>query len=318
MHTIGRKRKKSWKKRGLIIGALFLLYLVSRPFLTNSGTYVRSALAEGSLGTSSLNSQTLYLPQPALTRGIGGSLDENISSDRISVYVVHEGDRLSDIAKMFGVTENTIIWANDLKRGAALKVDQHLIILPVSGVQYTVLSGDTLTSIAKKHKGDVEEIKSFNNLAHDTDLRPGDHIIIPDGEETFVSTSPTAKSNQKKSLPSMGGYFADPLPGHRRTQGLHGHNGVDLTLERGASIRAAAAGTVIISKNNGAYNGGYGNYVVIAHNNGTQTLYSHLEKTLTQVGAQVSQGQTIGFLGNTGKSTGPHLHFEVRGAKNPF
>ncbi|MDO8482413.1 MAG: M23 family metallopeptidase, partial [bacterium] len=73
----------------------------------------------------------------------------------------------------------------------------------------------------------------------------------------------------------------------------------------------------IVSKNYG-WNGGYGEYVVISHSNGTQTLYSHMSENITYPGMRVSQGQVIGYVGSTGKSTGSHLHFEVRGAKNPF
>jgi murein DD-endopeptidase MepM/ murein hydrolase activator NlpD len=102
-----------------------------------------------------------------------------------------------------------------------------------------------------------------------------------------------------------------------RTQGIHGYNGVDLGAPAGTAVRAAAAGQVIISKASG-WNGGYGQYIVVKHANGTQTLYAHLSANSVAAGATVAQGQLIGAVGNTGKSTGNHVHFEVRGAKNPF
>ena len=108
-----------------------------------------------------------------------------------------------------------------------------------------------------------------------------------------------------------------PIAGGHRSQGIHGHNGVDLAASVGTPIYASAAGTVIISKT-GGYNGGYGNYIVIRHDNGTQTLYAHNTENYVGVGETVSQGQTIGTVGSTGRSTGAHVHFEVRGAKNPF
>jgi murein DD-endopeptidase MepM/ murein hydrolase activator NlpD len=85
----------------------------------------------------------------------------------------------------------------------------------------------------------------------------------------------------------------------------------------GTPIRASAAGTVIVSKT-GGWHGGYGNYVIISHSNGTQTLYAHTQKNFVSVGDSVEQGQLIARVGNTGNSTGPHVHFEIRGAKNPF
>lgn len=111
--------------------------------------------------------------------------------------------------------------------------------------------------------------------------------------------------------------FGNPLPNGRLSQGVHGWNGVDLAAPKGSAVYAAAAGTVIISRASG-WNGGYGLYVVVDHGDGTQTLYSHLSADNVTVGQKVTRGQQIGAVGNTGKSTGYHLHFEVRGAKNPF
>ncbi|KKW46945.1 MAG: Peptidase M23 [Parcubacteria group bacterium GW2011_GWB1_57_6] len=101
------------------------------------------------------------------------------------------------------------------------------------------------------------------------------------------------------------------------TQGLHGWNGIDFGAPRGTPIRAAADGTVIIARA-GGWNGGYGNYIVLQHANGTQTLYSHNSSNAVGMGQAVTQGQVIGYVGATGRVTGTHLHFEVRGAANPF
>ena len=114
------------------------------------------------------------------------------------------------------------------------------------------------------------------------------------------------------------GYYMAPLSVYVETQGIHGYNGVDLAAKAGTPVMASAAGTVVVAKS-GGYNGGYGNYVVIQHGNGSQTLYSHMSTVSTYVGATVVQGQVIGAVGSTGKSTGPHLHFEIRdGIRNPF
>jgi len=98
---------------------------------------------------------------------------------------------------------------------------------------------------------------------------------------------------------------------------LHGWNGADIGAARGTPIYAAADGIAIIVRNNSAWNGGYGNYVVISHDNGSQTLYSHMKNAIVSPGP-VFNRQIIGYVGATGRATGPHLHFEVRGALNPF
>lgn len=242
---------------------------------------------------------------------------------QISVYSVRSGDSFAAIAKMFDVSVNTILWANDLTKNSVLKAGQTLVILPMSGVMHTVVSGDTLQGIAKKYGGDISEISSFNDLKVTDKLMIGDTIIIPDGEVSFttkpsvVSGSTVSRLTTTYSGPEYSGYYQKPFAIGRKTQGLHGYNGVDYGMPIGSALYAAAAGTVIIAKDSG-YNGGYGKYVAIQHPNGTQTIYGHMNAVMVSVGQSVSKGQTIGVSGNTGKSSGPHLHFEVRGAKNPF
>jgi len=244
----------------------------------------------------------------------------SVSSGEISVYTVREGDSLSMIAKMFGVTTNTILWANDLASAKSIRPGDELIILPIAGVRYRVKSGDTLASIAKTYGGDVNEILAYNQMANGASLKVGEMIIIPGGTVPApVRVTPSQSSGTRTAASggaSVAG-FIHPLPGGLRTQGIHGFNAVDLAAAEGSSIRAAAAGEVIVAKT-GGWNGGYGNYIVIRHSNGTQTLYAHNSRNAVGVGARVAQGEVIGYVGNTGRSTGAHLHFEVRGARNPF
>jgi LysM repeat protein len=251
-------------------------------------------------------------------------------SSQISVYTVRNGDTLSDIAHMFGVTTNTIIWANDIQNRTIHPGDM-LIILPVTGIRYTVAKGDTIASIAKKYKGDAAEIASYNEIS-DASLAVGTSILIPNGESTTASSvsagsgvkSPKVKSSGTTAKlhdaggPDYGSYYVWPMVGGVLTQGLHGYNGVDIGAPKNTPIIAAAEGTVIIAKDNGGWNGGYGNYLVIQHPNGTQTLYAHATSLVVSVGDQIAQGQTVALVGRTGQATGYHLHFEVRGAKNPF
>ena len=305
-----------------------LLQAVVSPNINASSTSQISIVSDTSLSPET---------QGPLTDG----KDHSAESDQISVYVVRTGDTLPAIAKMFGVTTNTIAWANDLKNNK-IAVGEQLVILPISGVKYSVKSGDTLQGITKKFKGNLADILSYNNLQSDAKLAVGDIIFIPDGEITSVSasssgsSSPSGSSSQSGSssgiatgsgsiplmghcqnYPSIMGYYLRPVLNCIKTQGIHGHNAVDLAGAYGSNIMAAADGQVIVSRE-GGWNGGYGSYVVIRHDNGTQTLYAHMSKTNVQVGDTVEQGQIIGFMGSTGDSTGTHLHFEIRGARNPF
>jgi LysM repeat protein len=265
-------------------------------------------------------------------------LDKDLTSDQISLYTVRNGDKIEQIAKMFGVNVNTILWANDLKKGTVLAQDQVLVILPISSIKYTVKKGDTLASITKYFKSDITEIAQFNSLEVDSKLTVGDEIIIPDAEGSIIEAENKRQADSKKTITKKkkgtlddgkiigggtskrvdtSGYFTRPIIGGVRTQGLHGHNGVDLASSYGASILAAATGKVVVAKS-GGWGGGYGDYIVVQHDNGTQTLYGHLSAVLVQVGDFVSKGQVIGRMGSTGQSTGIHLHFEVRGGRNPF
>jgi murein DD-endopeptidase MepM/ murein hydrolase activator NlpD len=237
-------------------------------------------------------------------------------NDQISLYTVKEGDNLSQIADIFEVSVNTIRWANDLGSGSAISPGDQLVILPVSGIKHVIKSGDTLAKLAKEYESDTVEIALFNGL-DEGGLKVGDEVIIPNGELHNNEYSSAKSSSQPKASANTNGYFTHPAPGTRRTQGIHGRNAVDLAAASGTPVFAAATGTVIISKA-GGWNGGYGSYIVVKHNNGTQTLYSHLSGNNVSVGDWVTKGSRIGSIGNTGKSTGPHLHFEVRGGKNPF
>lgn len=247
---------------------------------------------------------------------------ENPKNATISLYTVREGDTLSDIAEMFDVSINTIRWANEIPVRDTIRPGQVLTILPVTGVKYTVKKGDTLASIAKKFKGDAEEIARFNGVDDESSVAVGSEIIIPDGVGVVAAAvaPKTAKIVSSGSAQStvQAGFYLRPIQGGIRSQGLHGYNAVDLAAPVGTPILASADGDVIVARISG-WNGGYGAYVVIRHDNGTQTLYAHASSVIVSVGQRVSQGQTIAYVGSTGQATGPHVHFEIRnGPRNPF
>lgn len=257
------------------------------------------------------NSALVSLQNPA------GILPNN-HHGQIVVYTVQEGDTPSRIAQNFSISLNTLLWANNINNPNRIKAGDELIILPVTGIRYEIKKGDTIESIVKEFKGDAGEIMSFNGLAVGEPLIVGTVVIIPDGERA----SPQAPVSQTPSsgvigLPDFRGYYLQPILGGRKSRGIHGYNGIDLAQSCGSPVLASAGGTIIIVRASG-WNGGYGKYMVLRHPNGTQTLYAHLNKVLGSVGQYVAQGSQIAMIGSTGNSTGCHVHFEVRGARNPF
>lgn len=250
-------------------------------------------------------------------RNPAGTLS-NARPDQILLYVVQQGDTPGAIAENFGISLNTLLWANNIRNSNTIKIGDELVILPVSGVRYAIKKGDTIESIAKSFKGDANEILSFNGLAVDEALTPGTIIIIPDGELFSLPSQPVSpRYNRFTNLPEERGYYLRPIVGGRKSRGIHGHNGVDLANSCGLPIYASAGGTVIIARASG-WNGGYGKYAVITHANDTQTLYGHMSAVAVTQGMAVAQGFQIGDIGSTGNSTGCHVHFEIRGARNPF
>ncbi len=241
----------------------------------------------------------------------------------VSLHQVRPGETLSQIASLYQVSVNTVRWANGITAGGSIKPGQTLLILPMDGLTVKVASGDTIPSLAKKYGGDEQEIRDFNGFVAGEKLAVGQEIVIPGGEmpkpvETPKSKSVTSPSKKTQSSsvssarPEAGsGYYMRPISG-RLTQGYHGrYRALDYGAPVGTPIWASASGTVIASRT--GWNGGYGTMIIISHNNGTQTLYAHMSRLDVSVGQQVSKGQTIGLSGNTGRSTGPHLHWEIRG-----
>jgi murein DD-endopeptidase MepM/ murein hydrolase activator NlpD len=326
----------------LLIVGVFLPSSTKAGIFSNWISLILNSANEVSYYGSNQNVQTMSLPRAAMnidpnpSKG-GGDITivddsallseegpagtyadiEVNKSDQISVYVVRDGDTLSDIGKMFDVSVNTIIWANSLKN-ATIRPGQTLAILPVTGIKYTIKTGGTLRDVIKKHGGDLEEAELYNGIGADQELEAGTVVIVPEGE--FAAPKTTVKYATRvinSGGPSYDGYYIKPIAGGTRTQGIHGYNAVDIGAPIGTPVLAAASGDVIIVKN-GGWNGGYGNYVVIRHGNGTQTLYAHNSSNIVYPGNSVVQGQVIGYVGSTGRSTGSHVHVEVRGAKNPF
>jgi len=244
----------------------------------------------------------------------GGTIQDK---KNVADYTVQPGDTLQSIADAYGISVNTLLWANSLTSSSVIKVGQSLIILPTDGVLHVVKSGDTVSGIAQTYKSQVNDIISYNDLAT-PDVYIGDILIVPGGTmpKAKVAT-PIINNNQ---VPLASNYFIFPTQG-RITQGLHYYNAIDVANSCGTSVYAAASGKVQRAVYNNAWNAGMGNYVTILHPNGTATYYGHLSNVFVKPGDPVTQSDRIGLIGNTGNvvgATGCHLHFQVIGATNPL
>ncbi|MBP5519309.1 MAG: M23 family metallopeptidase [Treponema sp.] len=223
-------------------------------------------------------------------------------------YKVRAGDTISGIAKRFGLTNiSTLISVNDIGNVRQLAAGQKLKIPSIDGVIYTVKSGDSLALIIKKFNVRLEQLLDVNELTSET-LSAGQQLFIPG-----AAMDPASLKNALGELfrlpiaakfrySSPFGYRIDPIAGVKSF-----HTGTDLACPTGTPILAAMSGKVTTT----GINRIYGNYVIIDHGNGYQTLYAHMSKIIASKGQWVSQGTRIGLVGSTGYSTGPHLHFTV-------
>jgi len=320
-----------------LFSSLSSIFVGDQVYALQSNVSSVSVLGDKDNNNTDLNSNDNIVSGTSLLPATGpmgvsdGKDTPDPSTEDTSVYVVRQGDSISQIASMFGVSVDTVLWANDMKKGDKLTEGEVLLILPISGLEYTVKKGDTLQSIAKDYKADINDIIQNNDITEDTKLAVGDTLIIPNASKSEESGTPikdtkasAEKDNQyyqNHPIKNFAGYYVNPVPGYRLSQGIHDNNAVDLAIARGTSVHAAASGTVTLARL--GYNGGFGGLVIISHSNGTETLYAHLSKLSTYTGEKVSQGEVIASSGGVpgtpyaGHSTGAHLHFEVHGARNP-
>jgi LysM repeat protein len=254
--------------------------------------------------------------------GMSSSATATVRQDKdgLSYYTVQEGDTLSEIADLFMVTENTILWENNISK--TITVGQELRILPVSGIRHKVQKGDTISSIASLYQVESEDVSVFNGLRDGT-LVVGNTIVIPNGvkpaekaeeKKEEKKSSGSKKNSSGKSGSGSGvssGYYTRPTSGPVTSNfgprnGSY-HYGIDYGVSIGTSVYAAASGKVVKT----SCGSGYGICLVIQHDNGTQTLYAHLSEMKVTNGKRVSKGDHIAESGNSGRSSGPHLHFEI-------
>jgi murein DD-endopeptidase MepM/ murein hydrolase activator NlpD len=268
--------------------------------------------AEESFEPEAIDDGTIYKP-------VAVDTTVKTSAGMLQRYEVKDGDTLAEIADRFGVAVTTVWWANDLNT-RSLKAGEELVIPPVNGLVVTVKAGDTLESLAKANKITTDEIVAINDL-DDTNLIVGQVLVLPGAKGEPLPT-PKPTPTPKPAVPSgggnggggvryTGGAWAWPVVGggnYISQYFRYGHYGVDIAADYGSSVVAPLAGRVTFAgwKSNG---GGY--QVWIAHGNGIFTSLNHMASVSVGTGQNVSRGQRVGRVGNSGWASGPHLHLEV-------
>lgn len=251
-------------------------------------------------------------------------------------YQVQSGDTIFAIADRYGLKPESIAWANDRTLVEGLRPGRSINIMPVDGVYFTVISEQSIQSIADRYHVDPyviidSEYNDFFGMTPQTVLPSNTKVVIPGGTDAQINWNPRVdrvpagsgnSSGARISFatgdpgscglvdnPGGGGGWVKPLAVYQWVRGFSGyHSGVDLSAPIGTPVMAANGGTVIFA---GWSNWGYGWSVVLAHGPYT-TIYGHMSDVYARCGAYVNAGQVIGAVGSSGQSTGPHLHFEIR------
>lgn len=285
------------------LGVLFMTGVVAAPILADSypGS-IPSTLADYTPPSAVLSSLDLT------DYGVQTTVSDK-PRDQVITYTVVSGDTLESLSKKFGVSVDTIRWANDLSDDN-LAIGDHLAIPPVTGIVHKVEAGETVYTIAKKYKTDAQKIVNFpfNDFA-DPDtfaLTVGQTLIVPDGVQ------PQAQPIYAPSAPPVvaggTGQLMWPTVGVITQYPVWYHMALDIANPSAPGVMAAADGVVTLVQ---YWRYDYGHHVIIDNGNGLSTLYAHMTDIYVKVGDRVARGQVIGKMGSTGRSTGTHLHFEV-------
>lgn len=233
----------------------------------------------------------------------------------IITHTVATGDTLWDIAAKYNTDVESIMSLNSLTRSSSLKIGQSLRILTIKGAVHQVKSGDSIDRLAAVYGVKADVIVSANNLPDAAKLAIGQELIIPGGKTTTVATTsrggttrPTTPTTPTTSTKSYSWPVRGVLTSGFGSRWGKLHAGIDIGVPTGTAVKAARAGTVTLA----GWYGNYGYAVIIDHGGGATTLYGHNSQLLAKVGDKVEVGDVIARSGSTGKSTGPHVHFEVR------
>lgn len=289
----------------------------------NPSAKTTSALGENQASTTAANA-TFVSNTMLQTKG-------GIRADIVN-YTVKTGESIGTIANRFGISAQTILWANGLSDTSIIKAGDVLKVPPVSGYTYQIATGDTLQKVVEKYHGDLEATMKLNGISDDQTVAVGSQIVVIGGappapaptpiKNSYLANSDTRYSsgnsgsgvNVNRNVPARvtGGTFNWPLACHSAMTTYWGHagRGRDISCGVGQPIYAATDGVARISFT-GAWGHGYGNAIDISGPGGVMTRYAHMSAFNVSNGQRVSRGQVIGFVGMTGRTSGPHLHFEI-------
>jgi murein DD-endopeptidase MepM/ murein hydrolase activator NlpD len=291
----------------VVITATFLVFLIGG--VLSSNKFVTSASASPDVFKNNAD----YIPQYQSTLLL---VPEERKRNETIKYTVQDGDTLFSIGQKYKISADAIRYINNLADADNITIGQVLSIPPISGIIHKVKTGDSLASISKLYDVPSQAIADFNYLTDLSSLQIGSELVIPDAKIPQVAQAPSSGTSLEQVQFETGfkkGWCRWPTTSRIITQYYSWyHSGLDVATSWFSAmppIFACAGGRVIRA---GWDPTGYGIMVIVDHGNGYQTLYAHLSKLRVSYGDYVKQGDTIGIMGNTGRSTGPHLHFEVR------
>jgi murein DD-endopeptidase MepM/ murein hydrolase activator NlpD len=264
----------------------------------------------GALYTES-DLQDVVLEQVSFNEEIIGGVREPLefSAPQMLLYTnykIQSGDMIGPLASTFGLNQDTLISLNGISNTRAIQVGKFLKVPNQDGVLHTIESDETLEKIAEKYEVNVSAITTANELFSD-EAKIGSSIFVPGAKLDYTKLQEINGDLfvwpvSSRRITSRYGYRISPISGARGF-----HSGLDISGYTGLPVKAAMAGRVISA----GYSAVFGNYVVISHHSNYRTLYGHMNVLRTKVGAYVKTGERIGDVGNTGQSTGSHLHFQV-------
>lgn len=227
----------------------------------------------------------------------------------VATYTVKSGDTLWDIAGAYHTDVDSILALNPDISESALQPGDKLTVPNFAGAVYVVQTGDTLSDVAAMYGMKIDEIVADNQLPSSDAITIGQKLLLPGARPPVTVTASRGGGHTATARVSVGLIWPlqGPITSPYGPRWGSFHTGIDIGVGEGTPVHAAAAGTVIEA----SWDGGYGNCIIVEHANGTRTRYGHLSRYKVSVGDTVDQGQVIALSGNTGHSTGPHLHFEV-------